>query len=166
MLGLLVNQERSGYELKDVIETRLSHFFDGTFGMIYPLLKKLEKEGLIEKNVIIQDGKPNKNMYSITAEGKAYFEGYLETNPESDVFKSDFLMRMYFAEYLEDDRLKEIIIAEIASKQNLIDQLEAEKGKWEQGWSAYQKLTYDIGIEQYKGNIAVLEAFLKNAGHE
>ncbi len=154
-------QERSGYELKEVIETRLSHFFDGTFGMIYPLLRKLENEKLIEKRIILQDGKPNKNMYNITDEGKAYFEQYLESELEKDIFKSDFLMRMYFAEYMDNEQLLKLIKQEIKNKKEKIKRLETDRSKWEQGWSKNQKLTYDIGIEQYKGNVRILEEFLK-----
>ncbi len=153
-------KDLSGYELKEVIETRLSHFFDGTFGMIYPLLKKLENEKLIEKTIIIQDGKPNKNMYKITTEGKEYFEQYLKSELEKDVFKSDFLMRLYFAEYLDEVELEKLIQAEINNKKKQIKQLEIEHSTWEQGWTSYQRLTYEIGIEQYRLNVEILEKFI------
>lgn len=155
-----MKKEISGYAMKDVIETRLSHFFDGSFGMIYPLLRKLEKEELIKKQIVIQNGKPNKNLYSITTEGAEDFKNYLTSEVEADIFKSDFLMRMYFAEYLSTVEIKELIIDEISRKKNHINQLESSRNNWSNDWTRYQKLTCDIGIEQYRSNVAVLEEFL------
>ncbi len=163
VLGLLHKQDRSGYELKEVIETRLSHFFGGTFGMIYPLLKKLEKEKLIEKTIIIQEGKPNKNIYKITDEGIEHFNQYLKSELEKDVYKSDFLMRLYFAEYMDSVDLESLIKDEISNKKAQIKQLEVEHSNWKQGWTEYQKLTYEIGIEQYKLSVDILEKFLKKS---
>lgn len=45
VLGLLMGKELSGYDIKIVFEDVFTHFFDGSFGMIYPTLRQLEKEG-------------------------------------------------------------------------------------------------------------------------
>ena len=63
ILGILSKQERTGYEIKEIFQSQLSYFYDGTYGMIYPTLKKLEQDGLVSKRVIMQTGKPNKNIY-------------------------------------------------------------------------------------------------------
>ena len=41
--------------------------------MIYPTLRQLENEGKIKKEVVMQEGKPNKKMYFITDEGVKNF---------------------------------------------------------------------------------------------
>lgn len=38
-------KELSGYDIKIVFEDVFTHFFDGSFGMIYPTLRQLEKRG-------------------------------------------------------------------------------------------------------------------------
>ena len=43
VLGLLMQKELSGYDIKIVFEDVFTHFFDGSFGMIYPTLRQLEK---------------------------------------------------------------------------------------------------------------------------
>lgn len=41
VLGILNGSDRTGYEINDILKTRLSYFYDGTYGMIYPTLRKL-----------------------------------------------------------------------------------------------------------------------------
>ena len=49
ILGILERNNRTGYEINDILKNQLSYFYDGTYGMIYPTLRKLEKEGKIKK---------------------------------------------------------------------------------------------------------------------
>ena len=76
VLGILNNSPRTGYEINDILKNQLSYFYDGTLGMIYPTLRKLETEGKVKKEQISQDDKPNKKVYSITSKGKEEFKKY------------------------------------------------------------------------------------------
>ena len=84
-------KELSGYDIKIVFEDVFTHFFDGSFGMIYPTLRQLEKEGKI-KEVVMQEGKPNKKMYFITDEGRKEFYQYMQTERKTfyvQIFNED-----------------------------------------------------------------------------
>ena len=59
-----------------------------------------------KKEVVMQEGKPNKKMYFITDEGREEFYQYMQTPIEKDVLRSDFLMRMYFGNYSDDVTIK------------------------------------------------------------
>ncbi|MDG0813175.1 hypothetical protein [Cohnella rhizosphaerae] len=52
--------------------------------------------GYIAKESVVQEARPNKNVYSLTAEGKTQFEHYLHSPVEKDSYRSDFLVRMFF----------------------------------------------------------------------
>lgn len=60
ILGLLYKHSRTGYELNEVFKNIFSHFYDASFGMIYPTLRRLEKNGLVSKKMVVQSGRPNK----------------------------------------------------------------------------------------------------------
>ena len=123
VLGLLNNKELTGYEIKEIFESQLKYFFDGSFGMIYPLLRKLEKQGFIKKRRVLQTNKPNKNVYSITSAGKKEFHNYLASETADEVYKSDFLMRLYFGRNLKKEKNRELIQLEISKKENNLDEL-------------------------------------------
>ena len=89
VLGLLMGKELSGYDIKIVFEDVFTHFFDGSFGMIYPTLRQLEKEGKKKRSCYARR-KPNKKMYFITDAGREEFYQYMQTDVEKDVLRSDF----------------------------------------------------------------------------
>ncbi|WP_439443297.1 PadR family transcriptional regulator [Listeria aquatica] len=157
ILGLLLKKERTGYDINEIFQTIFSHFFDGSFGMIYPTLRLLEKEGKIEKKVIIQEGRPNKNEFSITELGKEEFLSYMKSPVMPENRRSDFLMRMYYGEYLDQNSLIEIIQKEIEEKNNLILQLQSDYQKWKEKLTDTQQISFDIGIAQYTAEIEVLQ---------
>ena len=61
ILGLLLEKSRTGYEINEVFDSVFRHFYKTSYGMIYPTLKRLSQDGLVTKEVVIQNGKPNKS---------------------------------------------------------------------------------------------------------
>lgn len=163
VLGILNGSDRTGYEINEILKTRLSYFYDGTYGMIYPTLRKLESEGKIEKHIVIQTDKPNKNVFSITSEGKREFQKYLNSEVSQEVFKSDFLLHLFFGESLRDDQIKNLIKNEIEYKQDKLNSLKKDNEEWEaNGISKTQRITVAYGIAQYEAVIRVLKESLAN----
>ena len=72
VLSLIAERPRHGYEIEQVIEARgMREWTEIGFSSIYYLLKKLEKEGLIESQLKQQAGKgPARKVYSITLQGQ------------------------------------------------------------------------------------------------
>lgn len=141
ILGILRNKPRTGYEINDILQNQISYFYDGTYGMIYPTLKKLEKEEKVKKETVIQEDKPNKNIFSITDKGREELRKYLESDKVEEVFKSDFLMKLFFGDdYLSKQKVIELIKSEIKVKEDQIKRLESSLEHWElQGISNLQK---------------------------
>ena len=156
ILGLLMEKSRTGYEIKEVFETIFSHFYGGSYGMIYPTLKKLQNQGLVEKEVIFQDGKPNKNVFTITENGKIQFYNYLGTSISPESRESEFLVRMYLGEHVKKEVLISWIEDEIQKKKELIAQLKRDFKNWESNMTFSQKLSYEIGIRQYQVEVDLL----------
>lgn len=161
VLGLLMQKELSGYDIKIVFEDVFTHFFDGSFGMIYPTLRQLEKEGKIKKEVIMQEGKPNKKMYFITEEGREEFYQYMQTDVEKDILRSDFLMRMYFGNYSDGAKVKKWIEDEIERKEAYIADLRLKYEKWREGITFVEEISLDVGIATYSAQVETLKRKLE-----
>ncbi|MDF2905523.1 MAG: transcriptional regulator, PadR family [Herbinix sp.] len=99
ILGLLNEEELSGYDIKKVIGIRMSFFWQESYGQIYPELNRMKEEGLIEQ--VVTDNptraKIEKIRYRITDQGKAEFKQWMEALNEKDHIRSEFLLKMYFA---------------------------------------------------------------------
>ncbi|MGI9350975.1 MAG: PadR family transcriptional regulator [Rhizobiaceae bacterium] len=93
ILGILNFGDATGYEIKkQSSEGAFSFFVDISYGSIYPTLARLEAEGLVVGRSETQSGKPDKKIYSITDNGRAEFVRMLNMVPQTDKFKSEFLL--------------------------------------------------------------------------
>lgn len=161
ILGLLMEKERTGYELNQVFSAIFSHFYKTSYGMIYPALKKLQAAGLVKKELVIQEGKPNKNIFSVTEAGREEFLNYLTTDFSPETRESEFLVRMYFGGNVMDATLLKWLEKEIRLKQEAITQLKSDFLTWEPVMSFSQKISYEIGLRQYEAEIEILESKMK-----
>jgi len=163
ILGILQSGPHTGYEINDILQTRLSHFFDATFGMIYPTLKKLEAEKLVTKQQISQTDRPNKNIYTITEAGQAEFSKAIGAPTSDEILKSDFLMHLYFSQDLPKEQVTVFFQEEIARKEVKLATLQAQLATWiENGKTERQKVTFDYGIAYYTATLAVLKKAVKS----
>lgn len=158
ILGILQNGPHTGYEINDILQTRLNHFFDATFGMIYPTLKKLEQEKLVTKQQVAQTDKPNKNIYTITPTGKVVLSKALLAPTADEIFKSDVLMRLYFSQNLPASQVAEFLQEEIIRKETKLAELKAQLDHWmDSGMTDVQKITFDYGVAYYTATLEVLK---------
>ena len=67
LLGLLAVEPASGYDLKRAINRSTYFIWNATGPQIYNTLHKLREEGCITSQSLAQDGKPDKQIHTITA---------------------------------------------------------------------------------------------------
>ncbi|RYL86829.1 PadR family transcriptional regulator [Sporolactobacillus sp. Y61] len=159
ILGLLLEMPRTGYEIHEMFQTVFSHFFSGGYGMIYPTLKKLESTGEVRKEVVIQEGKPNKNIYHITKKGRQAFKNYLQTEIGDDVFQSEFLVRLYFGSHVNDELLNIWLMEEKERIEEKIRKLKRVDRKWSCNMTQTQKISFDFGMSMYQAQLEVVKKY-------
>ena len=91
----------TGYDLRKAFSMSFSFFSELSYGSVYPSLKKMESRGLISKHVEIQDGAPNRKVYTITEAGKRAFldslrSPFVPEQPKKTLFDEAFLFRASF----------------------------------------------------------------------
>lgn len=101
-LGLLMKGPKHGYEIKRLLEEELFPFVGLKVKSIYYPLKKMEKLGLVKKDVGREGKFPEKFIYQITPEGRKIFhhlinESFLSI--ERPYFNVD--LALYFLPYVE-----------------------------------------------------------------
>ena len=108
-LGMLTDGEASGYDLKKFFESSFGHFFPAGYGSIYPALSTLARNGLVEYELVPQDGKPDRKVYSITDKGRdALMEGLSNPNPSHKI-RSEFLATLWFAHLMPDEQVDTVV---------------------------------------------------------
>jgi DNA-binding PadR family transcriptional regulator len=137
-LAILYDGEATGYEIRKLsVEGEYSYFIDASYGSIYPALARLETDGLVTSRVEVQDGKPAKKIYSITAAGRSVFIQSLFEKLGQDEFRSEFLLFLRFAtelpQSLVEQRLSERL-AEVDAELADFDRLKQQHSHPGDAW--------------------------------
>jgi PadR family transcriptional regulator PadR len=73
ILASLLKGKKHGYQLALDIEEKSAGLFKFNHGTLYPILHKLEKDGLIKGTWKKEGTKRQRKYYTITAKGKKFF---------------------------------------------------------------------------------------------
>lgn len=97
LLGFLSLGPMSGYDIRKLVRNSIAHFWNESYGQIYPLLRKLTDEGLVRRERHTQRGKPDRLVYSITAAGRRELASWLERPPQAPPPRNELLLKMFFS---------------------------------------------------------------------
>ena len=105
ILGLLTFREMSGYDLKQLINKSITHFYwSPAKSQIYGELRRLESHGLVTMREVPQTLRPDKRLYQITPEGtEAMLQWLRSSGVEPDSYKSARLLKTFFGHMLPHD---------------------------------------------------------------
>ena len=96
ILGLLNYGDKSGYEIREIFRVSLNYFWTAQTSQIYRELNELEKKGFIVKHIVEQEGKPDKNICSITDKGRKELLKWLSEPYVGTDIRSQTLMKTFF----------------------------------------------------------------------
>lgn len=136
-LGMLTDGEASGYDLKKQFESSFGHFFAAGYGSIYPALSALAEQGLVSCEEIPQEGKPDRKVYAITAEGREFLLTALQNMSPCHKVRSEFLAMMCFAHLMRPGDVEAVLdnrLADIERFKGIFQEIEADSmHHWPQG---------------------------------
>lgn len=95
LLGLLSHEPLTGYEIKKRMDTALKYFWGASYGSIYPTLNELVERGLAIRKECAEN-KRNKQIYTITEDGRAYLGEWLRQPAEKDELRYETLLKLFF----------------------------------------------------------------------
>ena len=101
ILGMVINEDLTGYDIKKLIETNIGTFYKASFGSLYPALKRLtQKKSLTSYEKPL--GNRKKTFYHITDEGKQMFLQWLTSPMDILDGTNPNLAKIYFFDSLPD----------------------------------------------------------------
>lgn len=97
ILGMLsLNGRLSGYEIRKAIETSVGSFWGESYGQIYPTLRRLVSDGLVEQRPSSYRPKQRRQEYAITEKGRERFREWLRLPFQNDPPRNEFLLKLFF----------------------------------------------------------------------
>jgi DNA-binding PadR family transcriptional regulator len=124
LLGLLAIEPMSGYDLGRTIRESVGHFWNESYGQIYPNLKKLANGRFVSCKTERQKGKPDRHIYSITEKGRERLRKWLAVPPQPEIPRNEMLLKLFFGEQVSTQILIGYVERMAEERRALLDLLE------------------------------------------
>lgn len=126
LLGTMAKHPQTGYTIKKWIENEFSHFWQESFGQIYPTLKELVKDGLAESWESQEgSGKRTQIFYKITESGREELKKWLLEAPTVEKLRYEILLKVSFGADTEPKAILEHLAQFEKRNENLIREMDS-----------------------------------------
>ncbi len=110
VLGLLAGEPRYGYDLKGVFEEFLGGMWPLNIGQIYTALGRLEADGLVACQRVVQDSAPDRKVYALTARGERELERWAGEPVDGPIrLRDDFFLKIVVRSRLSDGDIRSLV---------------------------------------------------------
>jgi DNA-binding PadR family transcriptional regulator len=103
----------TGYELAKTFDTSIGFFWKANHQQIYRELTKLRDRGHILGREVVQSGKPNKLVYSLTGEGRTALRQWAVRPSSPASIKDDLLVRFYALDSIDIEPMRADLMARL-----------------------------------------------------
>jgi DNA-binding PadR family transcriptional regulator len=125
ILGVLDARPMNGYELSQFFDSSAGWVWSAPRSQIYPRLRTMEQEGLIEAERQVRGTKLERRVYSVTEAGRAELRRWVATPPDSAGRRDPVLLQALYLDMVEPDVAAKIF-------EHVIGEQEAFIAQWEQ----------------------------------
>jgi DNA-binding PadR family transcriptional regulator len=119
VLGLLIIQSLTLYEMNRAFKQGISMFYSASYGSLQVAVKNLLKKGMIVFEEKVDKGR-NKKVYNITSNGKAAFYLWMFDDIPVSKLEVTALAKVYFLGLIQSVEQRRQIIREILSKIDVV----------------------------------------------
>jgi DNA-binding PadR family transcriptional regulator len=113
ILACLTERPMTGYELAKTFDASIGFFWKADHQQIYRELSKLRDRGYVQGREVVQSGKPNKLVYTLTSGGKAALKQWAARPSVPPSIKDDLLVRLYALDSVEVEPLRADLMARL-----------------------------------------------------
>jgi DNA-binding PadR family transcriptional regulator len=127
ILVALCEQSGSGYELAHRFDRSIGYFWSATHQQIYRTLRAMENDGWVHATPVPQQGRPNKNVYTVSDAGRAELARWIAEpltgrgSALSDTRTRDIAVKLRGAAYGDVAALRAQLAGLRAERAELID---------------------------------------------
>ncbi|WP_309732376.1 PadR family transcriptional regulator [Chamaesiphon sp. OTE_75_metabat_556] len=95
ILAAINDRSCSGYDLAKQFDGSIGFFWNATHQQIYRELTKLEEQSQIDAQLVRQEHRPNKKIYSLTSKGEETLRSWIEMPSTVSPLKDDLLVKIF-----------------------------------------------------------------------
>jgi DNA-binding PadR family transcriptional regulator len=159
ILGILDYREMHGYQLKRVLDEGISTFWPVNLAAIYPSLRKLEEEGLVEgRREPSAEGRPDRKVYTITDAGRSALAGWRRLPPDGvPSVRNPLYLKLLFAHEEDFPEAVTWLDKQVDRAQAGLDQLRADQADPRAFSTFFVKFLRESGAQHLELEIELLK---------
>lgn len=144
ILGLLMEGNLYGYEIKKKIVERLEDYVDIKFGSIYYAIKKSVENGWVKRvGTEKESGNPERYVYEILPTGKKHFKKLLKQYFDNKFIHFDVDIVLMFLDSLSEDQREQFLDERTTIIKDKIDNISEKLDQLKDSSDSYKNiLTY------------------------
>lgn len=162
VLGMLTTGDLTGYGLRQRIAGSVGHFWQESYGQLYPTLRRLVVEGLVEAQAA--EGRPGRAgaTYRITEPGRAALAAWVARPPALEPARNELLLKVFFAGAVPPQvtaRNLDAVAAKVRVQRAQLEEIAAEldASPIAHPDAPFWRLTLDFGLDFTRAALAWLE---------
>jgi DNA-binding PadR family transcriptional regulator len=124
ILVCLTERPMTGYELAKTFDASIGFFWRADHQQIYRELTRLRDRGHVQGREVVQSGKPNKLVYTLTSEGKVALRQWAARPSSTSSIKDDLLVRLYALDSVDIDPLRADLMARLEYHRDRLSRFE------------------------------------------
>jgi DNA-binding PadR family transcriptional regulator len=124
ILGLLAMRPLAGYDIKAIVDRSTRFFWAASYGQIYPELRRLEAEGLVQGEDAPNGGR-QRRVYSLTPAGREALVEWLLGPTVTIELRDESLLRLFFADSLPKEHALMLLDARRRGHEQYLEALRA-----------------------------------------
>ncbi|MEU6722562.1 PadR family transcriptional regulator [Nonomuraea wenchangensis] len=101
VLAALLSGEHSGYQLTKIFDVGVADFWYASPQQLYAELARLEADGLVAGREVVQRGRPNKRVFSVTGAGLDELAAFAAAPPKPLLLRDDLVVRVHAVDALD-----------------------------------------------------------------
>jgi len=113
ILVCLTERPMTGYELAKTFDSSIGFFWKADHQQIYRELTRLRDKGYVQAREVVQSGKPNKLVYTLTVEGKAALRHWAARPSSPPSIKDDLLVRLCALDAVDMEPMRADLMARL-----------------------------------------------------
>lgn len=160
----MLREPHSGYDIKKKFEQSLRNFWRAELSQIYPLLQKMDDDGLLSSKESPSEIGPPRRVYKRTAKGRKELVSWLSGGPNVGTERVGYLAQVYFLSDLKDDIAVMEFMKELRGYMaDWLDTLVSTENTWKEHNSRYPdelpdadfypQLTLRMGLMKVQANL-------------
>jgi DNA-binding PadR family transcriptional regulator len=108
ILGMIASGRHTGYDIKQLVDKSTRHFWAASYGQIYPELRRLEEQGLVQGRPE-PSGARARTVYALTAAGERALNHWLTAGAEP-VFelRNEGMLKLFFSDLAPETRIEHV----------------------------------------------------------